>query len=93
MRDVNEFLSNVGDMLPVEQALNLEEQRALPPQEFSFGLPVVKTGRAMERLLDLLDPMVKASLAKFENSDLARVRQRHRELREAALGEGIRRGA
>jgi transcriptional regulator with XRE-family HTH domain len=93
MGNVNEFIATLGDLLPVLHALNADEQRELPPQDFSFGLPGAKTGQAIGRLSDLLDPMLQAGVAKFKNSDLAPLRQKHADLQKAAHGDGIRRGA
>jgi transcriptional regulator with XRE-family HTH domain len=84
--NVHEFLSTVEDIMPTLHELNRAEVRDLAPQPYSFGLPAARTGRAIERLLDLIDPMIAAGVSKFEKSELEQLRRR-REATRRALGQ------
>jgi DNA-binding XRE family transcriptional regulator len=66
MGNVNEFIATLEDLLPVLHELNVVERQGLPPQEFSFGVPAAKTGEAIGRLMDLLNPVARAYHEKFE---------------------------
>jgi hypothetical protein len=86
---VYEFIATVKDVLSILGNLGLQEKRE--QQEgyiYTYG-PI--TGKAVDRLIDLLGPLMEACTAKFEASDLKRIRQKRAES-EAVL-EGIRRGA
>jgi transcriptional regulator with XRE-family HTH domain len=77
---VNEFLTILDELLPILNKLNADEQRELPQQPFSHGVPAAWTGRAIHRLLGLFDPMIEAGVHQFENSDLEQFRQKRAEL-------------
>jgi hypothetical protein len=49
-------------------------------------------GEAIGRLMDLLNPLIEAGVAKFDNSEIEQLRRKRAE-QEAALGEPVRRGA
>jgi excisionase family DNA binding protein len=94
-----EFIRVYEDVWPVLGELNRAEVRELPPQPYSFGIPAAKTGQAIGRLLDLINPMIEAGAAKFNDSELDELvdelepLRRKREEREAALEDGLREGA
>jgi transcriptional regulator with XRE-family HTH domain len=89
---VNEFVATVEHLLAALGPLNMEEQRELPPQPYSHGVPAARTGRAIHRLLDLFNPLLEAGQAKFNNSELEKLRQGHAE-REAEPGPSVRRAS
>lgn len=89
---VHEFIATVEDLMPTLHRLNADEQRGLPRQPYSFGVPAAKTGVAISRLSDLIDPLITAGASKFENSELEQLRQKRAE-QEAALADIARRGA
>jgi len=75
---VYEFIAIVEDLAPVLSRLGLQEKRE-QPQEYipTFG-PVM--GEAIGRLMDLLDPLIKAGVKQFEETDLARLRRSREEM-------------
>jgi len=66
---VDEFIKTVGDLMPTLCRLNTDEQLGLPQQPFSFGVPAAKTGVAITRLSNLVDPLAEALGSKFEGSE------------------------
>lgn len=76
--------------MPTLRELNADEQRGLPQQPYSFGVPAAKTGVAMNRLFDLIDPLIAVGASKFENSELEQLR-RKREEQEATYEDSARR--
>ena len=89
--NVNEFIATIDDLMRTLHTLNAEEQQGLPQQPYSFGVPAAKTGVAINRLSELIDPLIAAGAAKFENSELEqRLRQKRAE-QEAALEDPVRR--
>jgi len=89
---VTEFAATVEHLLSVLGPLNREEQRGLPPQPYSHGVPAAKTGRAIHRLLDLFNPLLEAGAANLKNSELEKLRQAHTE-RETEPGPSVRRAS
>jgi transcriptional regulator with XRE-family HTH domain len=90
MADVNEFIATLEDLGPTLNRLGLQEKREQPTgYESSFG-PIM--GEAIGRLMDLLNPLIEAGVAKFDNSEIEQLRRKRAE-QEAALGEPVRRGA
>jgi transcriptional regulator with XRE-family HTH domain len=63
--NVNEFIATLEDLMPTLHKLNAAEVQELPKQPSSFGAPGAKTGLAIWRLADLLDPLAQAGAAKF----------------------------
>jgi excisionase family DNA binding protein len=63
--NLDEFIKVSESLMSALHELNRAEVRELPKQPYSFGLPEAKTGRAIERLLDLIDPMLAAAAEKF----------------------------
>jgi transcriptional regulator with XRE-family HTH domain len=76
---LDEFVKFTETLMPTLHKLNAAEQQELPPQEFSFGLPAAKTGQAIGRLLDLLDPMLAAAAEKFPQDELEPLRRKRDE--------------
>jgi len=89
---IYEFVRVSEDVMDVLRELNRAEVAELPPQPYSFGLPAATTGSAIYRFLNLIDPMIEAGVAKFNNSELEPLRRKRQE-REAVLEDGLRRGA
>lgn len=89
---IYEFVRVSEDVMDVLRELNRAEVAELPPQPYSFGLPAATTGRAIYRLLNLIDPIIEAAAAEFNNSELEPLRRKRQE-REAVLEDGLRRGA
>jgi transcriptional regulator with XRE-family HTH domain len=80
---VNEFIATLEDITPTLHKLNATEVRDLTPQPYSFGTPAARTGRALERLLDLINPLIAAGAFKFEESELEQLRRKHERTRRA----------
>jgi excisionase family DNA binding protein len=81
--NVNEFIATVEDLMPVLHELNTDEVRELPDQPYSFGAPGAKTGVAILRLGELIDPLIKAGAAKFDSTELEQLRRKRDEARRA----------
>jgi transcriptional regulator with XRE-family HTH domain len=79
LSSLDEFVKFTETLMPTLHKLNAAEQQELPPQEFSFGLPAAKTGQAIGRLLDLLDPMLAAAAEKFPQDELEPLRRKRDE--------------
>ena len=90
---INEFVRVSEDLMAVLKELNRAEVAELPPQPYSFGLPAATTGRAIYRLLGLLDPMIEAGAAMFEADALEPLRQKRIERDGALEGSGEERVA
>jgi excisionase family DNA binding protein len=73
----NEFVHTLTqDIGPVLRRLNAQEMRSLQEQQpYSFGYPAARTGRAVMRLAQLLDPIIEAAHRKTQESDLSRFRE------------------
>ena len=80
---VNEFIATVADLMATLHELNAAEVQELPEQPYSFSAPGAKTGAAIMRIADLIDPLITAGAAKFESSELEHLRQKHDEARRA----------
>jgi transcriptional regulator with XRE-family HTH domain len=89
---IYEFVRVSEDVMDVLRELNRAEVAELPPQPYSFGLPAATTGRAIYRLLNLIDPIIEAGAAEFNNSELEPLRRKRHE-RDLSLEDGLRRGA
>lgn len=74
---VHEFIATLEDLGPALKGLNEEERRGLPAQELptSFGDPEAKTGVAITRLLNLLNPIAAAFGKVAEEDELERLRR------------------
>lgn len=71
-----EFVSTLTqDIGPTLRRLNEQEVRHLPPQPYSGGVPAASTGRATNRLLELLNPVIAAMHSKMQESELAQFRR------------------
>jgi excisionase family DNA binding protein len=91
MGNVNEFIATLEDLQPTLNRLGLQEKREQPPgHAYSFG-PIMD--EAIGRLMDLLNPLIEAGVAKFDNSEFEQKLRRKRAEQESAFGEHIRRGA
>jgi excisionase family DNA binding protein len=80
---VNEFIATATDLMDTLHELNAAEVQDLPEQPYSFGTPGAKTGAAIFRIADLIDPLFKAGTAKFESSELEQLRKTRDEVRRA----------
>ena len=75
---VMEFVDILDDLMPVLGRLSLEEAQEQPAEyPDTFG-PVA--GAAMNRLLDLFNPLIEAGAKQGEDSDLARLRRRREQM-------------
>jgi transcriptional regulator with XRE-family HTH domain len=75
---VMEFVDILGDLMPVLGPLAREEQQEQPAEyPDTFG-PVA--GAALNRLLDMFNPLIEAATRLGEDSDLARLRQRREQM-------------
>lgn len=73
-----EFMETLEDFNPVLVRLGRQEQREQGPDyHFTFG-PTIN--RAISRIHDLFEPMIRAATEKFEENDLARLRRRRQEM-------------
>jgi transcriptional regulator with XRE-family HTH domain len=75
---IEEWIDTVQDLMPVLDELNAEEVKLIPERDkvSSFGAPGAKTGVAMWRLLNLMQPMVDAGAKVESGSELEKLRQR-----------------
>lgn len=75
---VDELLSTMDDLSPILIRLGLQEKQE-QPSDYWFGYgPII--GEAIDRHVELLDPLIEASHKQFEESDLARLRRRREEM-------------
>jgi transcriptional regulator with XRE-family HTH domain len=79
----NEFVRVIEELVPVLKDLNTRELREFPVEiSDTFGGRDALTGKAIWRLLDLLDPMAQAGGTKFANSELEQLRHKRESLEE-----------
>jgi transcriptional regulator with XRE-family HTH domain len=78
---LDEWIATTEDLTTVLHSLNAEEVRHVPEEEklSSFGAPGAKTGVALWRLLDLIEPMIAAGVKVWSGSELERLRRRKAE--------------
>ncbi len=75
---MSEFISTLEDILPILNRLGLQEKQEQPPSYvYSYG-PII--GEAIDRLIELLTPLLEAQHKQVEESDLAPLRRRREEM-------------
>ena len=80
---INEFVDVAGELMPVMRELNTRELNEFPVEsDNTFGGREALTGRAIWRILGLLQPLANASHTKFENSDLEKLRRKRESLEQ-----------
>jgi transcriptional regulator with XRE-family HTH domain len=90
---INEFIATNDALMPTLHELNAQELREFPVDvPYMFGGQAAMTGQAIWRLADLIDPMIEAGAAKFDNSELEQLRRKRAE-QKTALGDHVQRGA
>jgi transcriptional regulator with XRE-family HTH domain len=90
MGNVNEFIATLEDLGPTLNRLGLQEKREQPAEYMGTFGPI--TGKAIQRLSDLLSPLIEAGVAKFNNSEIEQLRRKRTE-QEDVLREPLWRGA